>query len=577
MDDHALESLNSGVVYLYATSTRRDFFQSLEWFLRGVFEEVHFSVVRAGRERGLFRLECSNVVEADAANRAGLYFRSRALQEVVDRGGNSELGAIGAPTLRVGSETLSISRTVVLDEVSDGLTLLVFHRPVLMDNEDRHLGLDCYTFDHIASAYGQVHERELLLERGESATARLDAIARMSSVLGTLDLEVLLSRLIDVCVDLGDAEVGSVLLVGEAPTYVEWGLPETLLGCLRFADGEEIVTRSLDTRRACLVPKYDRASGFLPVALFAIRSVLCVPIVSGTRVLGTINLVNSRNEGGTLTAQDELAVTSVAALAATAIDNAYLHRDALEKEKIEASLDVARDIQRDLLPREMPELSGYDIAWQSESCDETGGDYVDLVTLEDGALALIVGDVSGHGIGSSLLMATGRANLRALLSVRSDLREVVGRLNDLLEHDMNTANFMTLFIARLDPETNEFTYVNAGHDPPIFCRGRDGSASRLSPSGLPLGMFAEWSYELFADGPIEVGDGLLVTTDGIWEQTDRNGERFGKDRLTEVFRANLHLGADEIVAAISAEVHDFARGVSVKDDMTLLVVKRVAK
>jgi sigma-B regulation protein RsbU (phosphoserine phosphatase) len=289
-----------------------------------------------------------------------------------------------------------------------------------------------------------------------------------------------------------------------------------------------------------------------------------------------VNLVGGDPESGVFFSEkDKAAIVTISSLAGTAIENAFLHQESLEKAKLKANLQIARTIQQGMYPTQALEIPGYAMAWVTRSCDETGGDYFDFIAGADGCIYCAVGDVSGHGIGAALLMATGRAELRALLSVKTDCKEIVDRLNGLLAQDMDSAKFMTLVLFRLDPRTHALTHVNAGHDPPILLRADGRTMDVLGSTGIPLGMLPEWSYEVGADRVFAIGDALLLTTDGVWEAPSPSGDRYGKRRLEEVLLRHADDGAQGVVDAILEDVDRFTSGV-LEDDLTIVVLKRMA-
>ena len=577
--DNILENLNSGVVYLYSASSRREYYETLEWFFTGLFDGVEFSVLRE-ESPGQFSIEYLSGVALDVVDE---WERQVALPH--PESAEEAAGRWGDSWISCGSVRRPIADVRTLADSAQDRTFLALHQVLDREGTESLGRLDAYLFDHVAASWAQMEARELARRVHEQNELKVEAIQRIGVALETLDVSALLSRVVDACVELCDAQVGSIQLLGESPKYIEWGLPQALLACVREVgsvvpdgcseSGREVTSVVSETGEPVLIPDFAADDRFETVALFRVESFLCVPVLSKGRVLATIHLVNSRREGRALGEAEKHSASIVANLAAAAIDNALLHRKSLENEKVEASLHVAREIQRDMYPRDRLEVRGYECAWVSESCDETGGDVFDFLEAEAGKLSLAIGDVSGHGIGSALLMATCRASLRALLSVGGGLVDVVTRLNNLLEEDLKTSSFITLFLAELDLESQAFSYVNAAHDPPIVYRRATDTTSTLESSGLPLGMFAEWEYVRFEIEPLFVGDGILLTTDGVWEQVDSVGERLGKARLAELFRENAHLPAQEILDAVLAEVRRHARGVPVDDDQTIVVVKRV--
>jgi sigma-B regulation protein RsbU (phosphoserine phosphatase) len=230
-----------------------------------------------------------------------------------------------------------------------------------------------------------------------------------------------------------------------------------------------------------------------------------------------------------------------------------------------------------MYPVESPAIPGYETAWLTRSCDETGGDYMDFLTLDGGSVGFAIGDVSGHGIGAALLMAAARAYLRGLISLQADLRDVVERLNDLLSRDMNAEKFMTLFLAVLDPRSHEIRYVCAGHDQPLVYRAASGDVEEIGSTGLPLGMLQGWAYEVGSIAPLEPGDALLLTTDGVWEALSQAGNPLGKARIGMRLAASGGGSARGIVDAILKEVDAHTLGAVAADDSTLVVLKRLEK
>ncbi len=259
-------------------------------------------------------------------------------------------------------------------------------------------------------------------------------------------------------------------------------------------------------------------------------------------------------------------------------------RDITEKRRIEADLRAkeeqmraAREIQQRLFPKAAPLVLGYDIAGTSVPADATGGDYYDFLSMKDGCLGLVVADVSGHGLGPSLLMVETRALLRVVARSRSDPGEILVRANRVIAEDVGL-DYVTVLLVRLDPRTGEVIHASAGH-PPGLVFGADGQVKmQLRRTGRPLG---------FVKGPAQVsapplflvpGDILLMYSDGILEAhrpdgPDGVGEPFGAGRIAETVRQHAHLSAEEIIQALCEAGKTYAAPVPLEDDLTLLVVK----
>jgi sigma-B regulation protein RsbU (phosphoserine phosphatase) len=247
-----------------------------------------------------------------------------------------------------------------------------------------------------------------------------------------------------------------------------------------------------------------------------------------------------------------------------------------ERERMQQSLDIAMEVQQNLLPREDPQIEGLDIAGTSIYCEETGGDYYDyLMTGDDGQkrVWVVVGDVADHGIGSALLMTTARAFLRQRTSRSGELDQVVSDVNRQLTRDVeDSGRFMTLFICEIDRSNKILHWVNAGHDPAIIYDRESGEFEELSGNALPLGVSETATYQKF-DRQINPGQIIMMGTDGIWEAQNRQGEMFGKERFKEIIRNNAGRPAKDIIQTVIEEVDRFCHPLEKADDVTLVVSK----
>lgn len=240
----------------------------------------------------------------------------------------------------------------------------------------------------------------------------------------------------------------------------------------------------------------------------------------------------------------------------------------------EEEFRVARDIQQRLFPKSAPVLPGYDIAGASFPADEAGGDYFDYLPMLNDGLGIVVGDVSGHGMGPALIMAETRAYLRIVALNRQYPSEALSRANRVLAEDLGEADrFVTVFFARLDPASRTLVFSNAGH-PAGYLLGADGSLKqRLARNGRALGMMPDTTY---TDGPAMVlapGDLLLLLTDGVEEAVGSDDHAFGDQRVLELVRAHRQEPAQAIVNALYAATKSFVGPGRQADDVTVVVVK----
>jgi len=248
-----------------------------------------------------------------------------------------------------------------------------------------------------------------------------------------------------------------------------------------------------------------------------------------------------------------------------------------EHRKVRHSLSLAMEVQQSLLPKGNPTVTGLDIAGKSVYCDETGGDYYDFLKTTapgEGAIAVVVGDVSDHGIASALLMATARALIRQRASGPGTPAEIMADTNRQLVKDVeNSGRFMTLFYADIDRQRNRMHWINAGHEPALIYDPETDRFEELSGGGnLPLGISEDAEYA-GAQHALCCGQIIVIATDGIREAPNRYGDMFGKASLCNVIRQNAAASADEILKAVFTALELFQFGNKSDDDMTLVVIK----
>jgi len=250
-----------------------------------------------------------------------------------------------------------------------------------------------------------------------------------------------------------------------------------------------------------------------------------------------------------------------------------------ERMAMKHAMNLAMEIQQNLLPKKMPAVKALDIAARSIYCDETGGDLYDFLEINDckpDCIGIVVGDVSGHGIPAALLMATVRAFLKSRVTQPGSAAEIITDVNRLVTHDTgDTGQFMTLFYASLDTGRKELRWVRAGHDPAFLYNPAAASFKELGGRGMAIGVDSRYSYREGGTITLSADQILLIGTDGLWETRDEAGEMFGKDRLEAVLRENAKASADRILESIIQCVQKFCGAAKQEDDITLAVIKVV--
>ena len=309
----------------------------------------------------------------------------------------------------------------------------------------------------------------------------------------------------------------------------------------------------------------------------AIRTCICTPLKTSSGVLGVL-YADSARTSHPFSGDDMEFFTAFSNQGAIAIENARLLRVALEKERLEQDMRLARRIQRTLFPRKLPPLSGYQLAGDSNAMDQVGGDYFDYLLLERNLLALVVGDVSGHGISSALVMTMTRSILRGSLLPEHTPAQILQRVNHLVSEDMVTRMFVTMVLVMVDLDTGRFVYSSAGHNPLLkYSAHEQKTGPLLKPRGGPLGM-SRWArlkpkYKDI-EGQLLPGDVLFLYTDGLEEAANPTGEQFEEERLRLALHKYALYPPEDQLKGIFKEVDDFCQGVPIGDDTTGIILKR---
>jgi serine phosphatase RsbU (regulator of sigma subunit) len=251
-------------------------------------------------------------------------------------------------------------------------------------------------------------------------------------------------------------------------------------------------------------------------------------------------------------------------------------REAQQVERIRGELEAARSIQQGLLPKASPQLAGYDVAGWNKPADQTGGDFFGWQLLPDGRMAFTLADVTGHGIGAALIAATCHAYTRAGMAEHSDPGAILTQLNRLLCHDLPSGKMVTYVAAALEPAEGWLELLSAGHGPLLLYTAADDRVQAFEAHGIPFGIFPSMSYGPAQKIHLAKGDLLVLLTDGFFEWENASKEDFGIPRLKDAIRAARQLPSAQIIKSLHEAVVGFAGGTRQMDDLTAVVVKRVA-
>ena len=301
---------------------------------------------------------------------------------------------------------------------------------------------------------------------------------------------------------------------------------------------------------------------------------ITVPMISRGEQVGILSIGKKKNNedfNG-----DDLEIFQEAAQhTALAIQNIKLQSEHLEKKRLDKELEVARNIQTQLMPRQIHEIEGMEIHGEYKPCFEVGGDYFDVIPMDEQKTALVIADVSGKGAGAALLMSNLQASLRMAISVALPLKEIVYKINNIIFENSLPSQFITFFMAVWDQQSKSLFYINAGHNPPFIIR-TNNRIKKLSPTGIALGIKANQAYKC-QNIKLATNEILVIYTDGIEEFFNYQLEAFGVERMIKTFKENKRSHPKEIIQKLFKKLKEFAGGKESYhcDDLTILVAKRI--
>ncbi|MEO8513350.1 MAG: SpoIIE family protein phosphatase [Ignavibacteria bacterium] len=295
-----------------------------------------------------------------------------------------------------------------------------------------------------------------------------------------------------------------------------------------------------------------------------------IPMISQGELIGVLNLGKKQNDDD-YSADDLDILTQASAQTALALQNLNLQSYYIDKKRMDKELEMARNIQRRLMPQEIPQVTGLEVYGESRPCFEVAGDYYDIINNEEGNTFMVIADVSGKGAGAAMIMANLQASIRVGLEITEDFSEFIARINNHIFRNTSSSEFITLFIGAWEPKTSSFHYINAGHNPPVMI-DKEGNVTTFNATGLILGVLKDQVYERKIV-KLERGSIIAIYTDGLEEAMDSQNEMYGQDRIIECLRANRELSPKEIVKIIQDEAIEFCKGKPLHDDLTMIVIK----
>jgi len=448
-------------------------------------------------------------------------------------------------------------------------------------------GVGFLSFNHLAFKA----EWEKLVKINADLSAEREAISRLLGEIGevaseSLDLRGILDVVVRNASQAVDASAGVIFLmennllaakasVGLFPPLTDEPISprasrrfiERKLRSQRIRPGEGIIGEVALSKKPILIE--DACSHPLLRQHSLIRTLAAVPIYLADQTLGVIAVIN-RKKGMRFSQGDVNLLSAIASQAAMAINNVMLHQETLNRMIMERDLEMARRIQRGLLPKALPQMRHLSVAAYSDTAREVGGDYYDFIPIDENSVGIAIADVSGKGIPAALVTVMIRTLLHRIAIAGREPSEVLYELNEslVLEEEM----FVTMIYAVWDDERQLLTLANAGHPRPILFKSKTGECAEVDVGDIAIGIWGEIS-----PGQIKLdlssGDVVLMYTDGLEDIRNEEDEMYSLERLMEVLRQNAHRPVSDIRRAIRTDIEKFAGDSPLFDDYTFIVMK----
>jgi len=433
-------------------------------------------------------------------------------------------------------------------------------------------------------------ERPAPATPGAQGLYHLGVLLEVARTLGSgLSLEDVLSAVVDAAIRITRTERGVLLLAneeGELKPVVARDAKGELIAADHLKISSGVLKRVATSRRELIVSDTGEDAGVNQQASVASLSLLTIvaipveklPVVASvdltitseeSDLLGVLYL-DSRSPSAAFTEIDREVVRTLAREAANVIENARLFSAARAKARLDHEIEIASQIQRQLLPKAFPQMSHVAVTASTLACHSVGGDCFDVVELSGGRHGFFVGDVAGKGIAASLLATLLQGVFYTTAALDIPIAEVTKRVNQFLCERSSEDRYATLFYGILDPAGN-LEYVNAGHVPPLVRRS-SGELTELSSSNFPVGMFQEADFNS-ARVSLSAGDYLVIYSDGVSEARNLRDDMFEQERLNALMRDFSGSSVEELAEAIQTGVRNFTGGAPQADDITMVVIQ----
>ena len=399
----------------------------------------------------------------------------------------------------------------------------------------------------------------------------------------TLDLNIILNLLLDSLKTVIDYDAAGIFVLSEDIEHPDFHFPDQKIGGIAkrgyeehpveademLSEGKGVIGYVINSKQSLIIDDVRKDKRYI-IGRKETLSEIAVPIIKNDKAIGALDV-----ESDKLSAFDDHHLEILqffADAAAISLEKAILHHQILEKKQLEEQMQIAKDVQLNLLPSQPPNIEGYDIASICIPTFEIGGDYYDFLNLDDDNLGIIIADVSGDGVPAALIMSAFRALLFRQIKINDDTANLMSELNQQIPDVSRKRDFITAFYGKLNYKNHTLAFTNCGHNRPIMLRA-NGKFEFLQESGPSLNIIKDANFNS-SSVSIAQGDQIIFYTDGVTEIFNRNLKEYGIDRLKKVILESKNNFASEIINNVVESTKNFSSANLFRDDFTLIVLKR---
>jgi phosphoserine phosphatase len=401
-----------------------------------------------------------------------------------------------------------------------------------------------------------------------SLETKLWRLAEIISAARRIHSSLTLDRVLDLFLDIAVGEVGAT---GGSLYLLDAAAETLLLERSRWAgemsDSQRQHCANLAREAAMLGEMTEK------VSQSGLGAIISLPLRDESKAgIGVLQIF--QDDVAILDGSDRLFLTELSHFASLSIRNAQYHEDSLAKANLDSEIGLARDIQMGTLPREMPQVAGYDVAGLSRPADETSGDSFDLFASGSSDLTILLADATGHGIGPALSVTQVRSMLRVAVRLETDLDDILRNINDQLCDDLASNRFVTAFFGQLEAGTHQLRYHSAGQGPLILYRAATGESQMFGGTCPPLGLLPMRVVSAPQVIGFEPGDTFALVTDGVFEAENADEQMLEEEAVMKIIRETSHMSCAESARQILARVDEHRGEALQADDITIVLIRR---